>query len=98
MSPQFEWQAGDDDDQWEKIADTTGHARSIRRRRALWWGWMAIVAALVTAAACAYLIVRRRGSHLRLRHPSNPERRSAGNPREGPDGKRRARQANGYFY
>jgi hypothetical protein len=57
MGIQFDWQAGDDNGQWETIAE--------RRRRAgmRWvprWAWYALIAAIVVSAAGGLVAVRRR--------------------------------------
>jgi hypothetical protein len=60
MRTRFDWQVGNDDGQWETIAQTGGDASRARRHRALQWIGMVSLAAIVIATTWGYAIIRRR--------------------------------------
>ena len=57
MSPQFDWQVGDDDGDWETIVQT---AQDGRRWRVLTWVLTASLVGIISAVACTFLVVRKR--------------------------------------
>jgi hypothetical protein len=57
MGTRFDWQAGDDDGQWETIAQEDS---STRRARVPGWLWAVVLTAIVVTLGGGYVAVRRR--------------------------------------
>jgi hypothetical protein len=57
MESRFDWQVGDEDGQWETIAQEDGAAR---RRRVPGWLWAVVLVAAVVTLGSGYVVLRRR--------------------------------------